>query len=283
MRETEVAEVRAELDDFVARVFVSAPRVDQRAKGCLYLRGLMLDGRRKSMQPMGERLGVDYQQLQQFVSSSPWKVEPVRRQLAKLAVGTIHPEAWVIDGTGFKKDGTLSPCVARQYSGTLGKVGNCQIGVSVHAATDAAMIQARRKKAKITDTVRHRTKWALALEMIDELASWGLRPPVAVADAGYGEITAFRLGLTNRSIPYVLAVKSSTTAHPVDRIPEKIETTGQGHPVFARYRSKPSSLRELARVAGRRQLHQVTWRKGVSSRNGINNHAKSPMATADCN
>ena len=138
MRETEVAEVRAELDDFVARVFVSAPRVDQRAKGCLYLRGLMLDGRRKSMQPMGERLGVDYQQLQQFVSSSPWKVEPVRRQLAKLAVETIHPEARVIDDTGFKKDGASSPCVARQHSGTLGKVGNCQIGVSVHAATDAA-------------------------------------------------------------------------------------------------------------------------------------------------
>ena len=90
----------------------------------------------------------------------------------------------------------------------------------------AAMIQARRQKVKIPDTVRHRTKWALALEMIDELASWGLRPPVAVADAGYGEITALRLGLTNRSIPYVLAVKSSTTAHPADRVPEKIETTG---------------------------------------------------------
>ena len=291
MRDTEVAEVSAELDDFVARVFVSLPRVDQRAKGCLYLRGLMLDGRRKSMQPMGERLGVDYQQLQQFVSSSPWKVEPVRRQLAKLAVETIHPKAWVIDDTGFKKDGTSSPCVARQYSGTLGKVGNCQIGVSVHAATDAAscplnwrlfvpeswddtcadsndtaaMIGVRRQQAKIPDTVRHRTKWALALEMIDELASWGLRPPVVVADAGYGEITAFRLALTNRSIPYVLAVKSSTTAHLADRVPEKLETTGRGHPSLARYRSKPSSLRELAQVAGRRQLHQVTWRKGTKT------------------
>ena len=269
---------------------MSLRRVDQRAKGYLYLRGRMLDVRRKSMQPMGERLGVDYQQLQQFVSSSSWKVEPVRRELAKLAVETIHPEAWVIDDTGFKKVGTSSPCVARQYSGTLGKVGNCQIGVSVHAATDAAscplnwrlfvpeswddtcadsndtaaMIQARRQKAEIPDTVRHRTKWALALETIDELASWGLRPPVAVADAGYGEITAFRLGLTNRSIPYVLAVKSSTTAHPADRVPEKIETTGRGHPVFARYRSKPSSLRELARVARRRQLHQVTWRSGFA-------------------
>ncbi len=75
--------------------------------------GLMLDGRRKSMQPMGERLGIDYQQLQQFISSSSWAVESVRRRLAGLAIETIGLEAWVVD-TGFKKDGTASPCVARQ-------------------------------------------------------------------------------------------------------------------------------------------------------------------------
>ncbi|MET3173165.1 UNVERIFIED_ORG: hypothetical protein ABIB52_000993 [Arthrobacter sp. UYCu721] len=73
-----------------------------------------------------------------FVSSSTWAVEPVRRRLANLAVAAVGPEAWVIDDTGFKKEGPSSPCVARQYSGTLGKIGNCQIGVSVHAATDAA-------------------------------------------------------------------------------------------------------------------------------------------------
>ena len=138
MRNEEIAAVRGELEDYVAEVFASLPRKDQRAKGSLYLRGLMLDGRWKSMQPMAERLGVDHQQLQQFVASSTWAVEPVRRRLANLAVVTVKPEAWVIDDTGFKKDGPSSPCVARQYSGTLGKIGNCQIGVSVHAATDEA-------------------------------------------------------------------------------------------------------------------------------------------------
>ena len=133
-----VAQIRTELDEFVEEVFASLPRADQRGKGGLYLQGLMLDGRRKSMQPMGDRLGVDYQQLQQFVSSSPWPVEPVRRVLVRKAVGLIEPEAWVVDDTGFKKDGPASPGVARQYSGTLGKIGNVQIGVSVHAATDAA-------------------------------------------------------------------------------------------------------------------------------------------------
>jgi SRSO17 transposase len=117
--------LRVELEGFAETVFASLGRNDQRAKGRLYLQGLMLDGRRKSMQPMAGRLDVDHQQLQQFVSSSPWKVEPVRRRLAALAEETITPEAWVIDDTGFKKDGTASACVARQYSGTLGKVGNC--------------------------------------------------------------------------------------------------------------------------------------------------------------
>jgi SRSO17 transposase len=102
------------------------------------MQGLMLEGRRKSMQPMAGRLDVDHQQLQQFVSSSPWAVEPVRRRLAALAEQAIGPEAWVIDDTGFKKDGTASACVARQYSGTLGKVGNCPVAATVHMATDAA-------------------------------------------------------------------------------------------------------------------------------------------------
>lgn len=289
MNQEDVIPIKAELDAFVDDVFASLPRTDQRSKGSLYLRGLMLDGRRKSMQPMGERLGIDHQQLQQFVSASPWKVEPVRRRLAALAVNTIQPEAWVIDDTGFKKDGTASPCVARQYSGTLGKIGNCQIGVSIHAATDAAScplgwrlfvpeawddtcaddndtaatIQARRQKSKIPDTVRHRMKWALALEMIDELDTWGQRPPVIVADAGYGEITAFRLGLKDRGIPFVLAVKATTSAHPGTAVPARPQTTGAGRPFQARYRDKPSSLRDLAIAAGRTQLHQVTWRRGT--------------------
>ena len=106
--------------------------------GGLYVRGLMLDGRRKSMQPMAERLGVDHQRLQQFVTSSTVGGGAGPAPVGALAWTRSRPEAWVIDDTGFVKDGTASPCVARQYSGTLGKVGNCQIGVSVHAATDAA-------------------------------------------------------------------------------------------------------------------------------------------------
>ncbi len=130
--------VDEQLDSFVGEVFSSLGRRDRRATAGLYVRGLMLDGRRKSMQPMAARLRVDHQRLQQFVTSSPWDVKPVRKALSRKACALIEPDAWVIDDTGFVKDGDASACVARQYSGTLGKVGNCQIAVSVHAASDAA-------------------------------------------------------------------------------------------------------------------------------------------------
>ncbi|QGU07119.1 hypothetical protein COCCU_05875 [Corynebacterium occultum] len=213
-----------DLAEFIADVFASLPRTDQRTTSSYYLQGLMLEGRRKSMQPMADRLGIDHQRLQQFVSTSPWKVEPVRQALATKAINLIHPDAWVVDDTGFIKDGHASPGVARQYSGTLGKVGNVQIGVSVHAVTDVAscplnwrlflprswdeayadtpddraQARLRRARAKIPDTIRHQPKAELALEMIDELTDWGLAPPVIVADAGYGDNGLFRTALSTR-------------------------------------------------------------------------------------
>ncbi len=123
-------QVRPRLEGFAAEMLGRLARSDQRAKGELYLRGLLLDGKRKSMQPMAARLGVDHQQLQQFVTSSTWDHLQVRQRLARWADGFIEPEAYVIDDSGFPKDGADSPGVARMYSGTLGKVGNCQIGAA---------------------------------------------------------------------------------------------------------------------------------------------------------
>src|SRR5688572_3459934 len=138
MTPDELSVVRQRLEAFAAEMFAPMARSDQRAKGETYLRGLLLDGRRKSMQPMAQRLGVDHQGLQQFVTTSTWDTAAVRARLARRAVDLVEPVAWVVDDTGFPKDGTGSPGVARQYSGTLGKVANCQIGVSVHAVTDTA-------------------------------------------------------------------------------------------------------------------------------------------------
>src|SRR5438067_13498377 len=138
MTPQELAAVRPRLLDFAAEMLGGLARKDQRAAGELYVRGLLADGRRKSMQPMAARLGVDHQRLQQFITSSTWDYVAVRRNIGRWFAASQPVEALVVDDTGFPKDGTGSPCVARQYSGTLGKVANCQIGVSVHAVTDAA-------------------------------------------------------------------------------------------------------------------------------------------------
>src|SRR3954453_9998721 len=193
MTPEEMDQVRPRLVAFAAEMLGGLGRSDQRATGELYVRGLLLDGQRKSMQPMAERLGVDHQRLQQFMSSSTRDFTVVRRRLAARICEVVAPVAWVIDDTGFPKYGTSSPGVARQYSGTLGKVGNCQIGVSVHAVTDhasaaldwrlfipeswdgactddpvsAGQIQRRRTRCGIPDGERNRPKWQLAIEMID--------------------------------------------------------------------------------------------------------------------
>src|SRR3954469_1355276 len=128
MKQGELAAVRPRLEAFAAEVFAPLARADQRDKGATYVRGLLLDGRRKSMQPMAGRLGVDHQGLQQFVSSSTWAVEEVRKRLARRAIEVIAPEAWVVDDTGFGKDGSASPGVARQYSGTLARSATARSG-----------------------------------------------------------------------------------------------------------------------------------------------------------
>ena len=189
----QVERIRPRLVEFAAGMLDGLPRSDQRVKGELYVRGLLTDGQRKSMQPMAARLGVDHQGLQQFITSSTWDYEPVRANVARRAMTMIGPDAFVVDDTGFAKDGAASPLVARQYSGTLGRVGNCQVAVSVQMVTDsaslaanwrlfcptrwddttiddpaaAAQVRARRDRAGIPDEVRHREKWRLALNMLD--------------------------------------------------------------------------------------------------------------------
>jgi SRSO17 transposase len=90
----------------------------------------MLEGRRKSIEPIADRLGgeVHYQALHHFVGVSPWDWRPVRRRLAERLTGALAPTVWAADDTGFPKHGRHSVGVQRQYSGTLGKTANCQLG-----------------------------------------------------------------------------------------------------------------------------------------------------------
>jgi SRSO17 transposase len=274
----ELAAIRGRLEAFAAEVLESLPRKDQRARGECYLRGLMLDGRRKSIEPMAQRLGeVHYQALHHFVGVSPWDWRLVRRRLAERLVGALAPTAWAVDDTGFPKDGTCSVGVQRQYSGTLGKVANCQLGVSVNAVTEHASCPLswrlflperwdddaeRRAACHLPGSVRHRPKWQLVLDMLDELAQWELRPPVLAADAGYGEVGEFRAGLDTRQIPYVVQVKADTSAHPEHVQPTTAPYSGRGRRPRPRYRTKPCSLKQLALAAGQQACVDLIWRRG---------------------
>jgi SRSO17 transposase len=197
---------------------------------------------------------------------------------AELAAVRGRLEAFV-DDTGFPKDGTCSVGVQRQYSGTLGKTANCQLGVSVNAVTEHAScpldwrlfvpeswdedaMAERRAACRVPGSVRHRPKWQLALDMVDELAVWGLVPPVLVSDAGYGEVGEFRQGLDDRQIPYVVQVKADTSAYSEPVRQTTAPYRGRGRRPQPRYRDKPSSLKCLALAAGQPACVELIWRRG---------------------
>jgi SRSO17 transposase len=240
----------------------------------------MLEGRRKSIEPMAARLGeVHYQALHHFVATSPWDWRPVRRRLAEVMATALSPTAWVVDDTGFPKDGSCSVGVQRQDCGTLGKRANCQLGVSVNAVTEQAScpldwrlfvpegwdepaMAARRAACHLPQGVHHRPKWQLVLDMLDELVGWGLVPPVLLADSGYGEVGRFRGGLDARQLPYVVEVRADTLAYSERVHPVAAPYAGKGRRPGPRYRDKPSSLAELAMAASGQACVELVWRRG---------------------
>jgi SRSO17 transposase len=190
----------------------------------------------------------------------------------------IGPAAWVLDDTGFPKFGRHSVGVAPQYCGALGKVANCQVGVSVHAVTAQASCPIdwrlylpkewahdaqRRCKAHVPEAVDHRPKWQLALDMLDELVDWDLVPPVLLADAAYGEVGEFRLGLEQRELAYLVQVPGTISAYPEDTVPQTMPYAGRGRPPVARYRQRRSSLTQLVEGAGSAAAQAVAWRQGA--------------------
>ncbi|CAM5588185.1 IS701 family transposase ISSav4 [Kitasatospora aureofaciens] len=272
-----MAEVREDLEAFTAELFEAFTRNDQRRWGQVYVRGLLLDGGRKSVEPMAARLGEDgnRQALAHFVTSSPWDPAHVRARLAWRMQTELKPTALIIDDTGFLKDGDASACVSRQYTGTAGKVTNCQVGVSLHLATDRASTAidwrlflpkswdpasgkaepakvARRERCQIPADLGHVEKWQLALDMVDETRSWGVHVPLVVADAGYGDAVALRLGLGERALNYVVGISTTLSAQPGSARPFTPPYSGTGRPPAARYPDPAKSVKALVTEAGRK-------------------------------
>jgi len=217
-------EVRERLAAYFADVASGLVRSEQRRNAEYYARGLMEAGARKSLEPMVARLGggpVEYEALQHFLADSPWDPAVIDRAVAERVCAVIEPTAWVLDDTGVPKDGKHSPGVKRQYSGTLGKIGNCQIAVSLHAVgargtvplgfrlylpEDWCADPKRRREAKVPADVEFATKPALGAELVARAAGWKIRRAPVLGDQAYGNDTKLRARLHADGIDYVLSV-----------------------------------------------------------------------------
>jgi SRSO17 transposase len=281
----QLAACRKRLDSFLAEMLAPLGRRDRRQWGGVYLRGLLLEGERKSVGAMAARLpDGNEQNLQQFLNQSPWDWQPLWQQMAARVERTFAPGvAWIVDDTGFPKKGEHSVGVARQYSGTLGKTANCQIAVSLHR-TDARGSSplgfrlylpqewtddpARCHAAGVPATVGFRPNWQLAVGLIDQALAWGLTPPpVVLADAAYGEVTAFREALEERHLAYAVGISKALAVWPEPPDGAVPNGTGRGRPTKCmRFGGqKPVSVKELA-LAHQKRFRTVTWREGSQGR-----------------
>ncbi|MEW6217712.1 MAG: IS701 family transposase [Candidatus Bipolaricaulota bacterium] len=280
MNKQALCEARGRLEAFVDPLLPFLGRLERRRWGAFYVQGLLLEGGRKTAAGMAERYGGNEQALQQFVSQSPWKWMDVRRELAaRMAREAGSRVAWVLDDTGFPKKGQYSVGVARQYSGTLGKVGNCQIGVSLNYATDEGCFpidfqlylpqawtedRSRRRMARIPEEVTFRRKWELGLQMIDRALEWGLPVGVVVTDAGYGVTTELRAQLRKRGLSYVVGIPGEVGVWQQGVEPEVPAYQGRGRPrTRPRNLPAPESVAEVARRVPEEAWTEVTWREGT--------------------
>ena len=229
-------EVKDRLAGYCAEVVSGLGRSEQRRAAELYARGLIEAGARKSLEPIVARLGggkVEYEALQHFLADSPWDPAVVDRAVAERVCAVIEPEAWVLDDTGIAKDGNRSPGVKRQYSGTLGKIGNCQITVSLHAVGQKGTVPLgfrlylpeewctdaeRREKAKIPENVEFQTKPALGGELVARAAGWKIRRAPVLGDQAYGDDSKLRARLHDDGIDYVLSVGPECDVYEPDTV-----------------------------------------------------------------
>jgi len=264
--EMPAVEVRDRLVGFVEEVAERLPLRRQRENALLYVRGLIEHGGRKSLQPTLFRLEetpARYESMQQFLADSPWDPGLLVRACAERVASEIGVSAWIVDDTGIVKDGKHSPGVKRQYSGTLGKIGNCQVTVSVHAVGERGTLPLgwslylpeewcddllRRRKAKIPDGVVFQTKPELAAGLCEEAAGWEIPAAPILADSAYGDDTRFRTELHAQALEYVLAVSAQISVYGPETtfaVPQRKGAVGRRRSV-ARPDRKPESVRALA-------------------------------------
>src|SRR5712672_2408738 len=257
-----------------------------------YSRGLMLPIERKSVEPLAAHtdplhVSAKHQSLHHLVAQSEWSDSAVLACVRDWVLPMLRRKSrfyWIIDDTGYPKKGTHSVGVARQYCGQLGKQDNCQVAVSLSLASvrgslpvgyqlylpkDWAADLVRRKKAGVPDDVRFATKPEIALEQIRQALASGVPMGVVLADAGYGDETHFRDGITELGMLYALGIRPATTvwAPGTAPLPPK-PWSGRGiRPTRLRREpgNEPVAVKTLAMELPQEAYSMLTWREGTNA------------------
>jgi SRSO17 transposase len=257
-----------------------------------YLKGLLLPGERKSVEPMAARVQPQnvrsaHQSMHHLVADAPWSDEAMVSAVAAAVLPKLvrddEPVHWIIDDTGLPKKGKHSVGVARQYCGQTGKQDNCRVAVSLSIATVKGSVPvafrlylprewsddaARRRKAGVPEEVGFATKPALAMQQIEAALQAGYPRGVVLADAAYGDETAWREQLAGHGLRYAVGVRPATTVWWGEHQPlPDTKSTGRGRPrrrVKRDAEHQPLSVAAVARTLSARSWRTVTWRQGVS-------------------
>jgi SRSO17 transposase len=251
------------------------PRREQRESFATYFYGLLSDGERKSVEPIaaracGESDGTQraHDRLLHFLAQSPWSDRAVRAEAARYAIAAMERRepvtTWIIDDTGFLKQGSHSVGVQRQYTGSAGKIANCQIGVSLCVASRTEHVPidfelylpeswinspTRRKEARIPDEITFKTKPELALDLVVRALDDKLPGQIVLADAAYGNSVSFRNGLVTYGLDFAVGVNSTTKVWLLD--------------THGNRRGDALSALDVGLKAGRKGFAHVLWRDGT--------------------
>ena len=280
----------ARFDEYVAGLVAVIGHADRAGPLRDYCVGLLMPGERKSVEPLAAvtapaRVAAQHQSLLHLVANAPWSDAAVMAKVCQMVLPGIERhgpiEAWIIDDTGFPKKGRHSVGVARQYCGQLGKQDNCQVAVSLSLANHGASLPMayrlyvphewiedaeRRRSGKIPQDIAFKSKNQIALEQIKQARRQGLPQGVVLMDAGYGNNSDLREGITQEGLIYVAGIVPTTTVWAPGTLPlPPAPWTGRGRPGKRLRRDathQPVSVNSLAVQLPHDAWQTIAWREG---------------------
>jgi SRSO17 transposase len=269
------AGAQTRLEEYFSTIGVALNNKTRRASFATYAMGLLGSAERKSVEPIAATATADpeecepaHHRLLRFLRDSPWSDREVRRIAAEHALSAMTTEepiqTWIIDDTGFLKQGRHSVGVQRQYTGSAGKIANCQLGVSLSVATRTAHIPidfelylpkswtsspVLRKECHIPEHVEFKTKEDLALMMLARAIEDGIPGHIVLGDSWYGRSSRFRNAIRDHGLDFAVGINPTQKMWRLDTRERRID--------------EPEEARAIARQLREKVFRRVTWRDGT--------------------